>query len=491
MQADMNLRHVVVDGSNIATEGRDTPSLSQLDEAVQAFIREFEPELVTVVVDATFPNRIHRKERKVYEEAITAGELITPPAGAIGRGDAFVLQIADRAGATVLSNDSFQEFHGEYAWLFDKGRLVGGKPVPHVGWVFMDRAPVRGPASRRAVSAARRVQDRAATRAEKATRQEAAPTASGSTPASAGGSASSSAPTASGSAASGAAPPAKASERASAPKKRRRSSKAAEPVAAPAAAVAPAAAAAEAPESEPVPSVADAPDATATPAYNEPGPFGGFLSEHDVGSDVQAVVESFGSHGAYLRFGSLRAYAPLKNLGDPVPRSAKEALKVGETRTFVVAEIDRARRGVDLALAGTPVAVTAAASRPAAKPKAKAAKAAKTKPAKAAKTKPAKATSPEQAAGSGQEPRSEKAAKPAGSGRQSESGKAAKPAGSGRQSESGKAAKPSGRDGPAKQGKPAKQAAKRGQPAKSEKPAKKAGRSAKKAAAKAPSNPNR
>ena len=50
--------------------------------------------------------------------------------GAIGRGDAFVLQIADKADAMVLSNDSFQEFHGEYAWLFDEGRLIGGKPVP-------------------------------------------------------------------------------------------------------------------------------------------------------------------------------------------------------------------------------------------------------------------------------------------------------------------------------------------------------------------------
>ena len=37
-----------------------------------------------------------------------------------------------------------------------KGRLVGGKPVPHVGWVFVPRAPVRGPVSRRAVRDASR-----------------------------------------------------------------------------------------------------------------------------------------------------------------------------------------------------------------------------------------------------------------------------------------------------------------------------------------------
>ena len=49
------------------------------------------------------------------------GEMISPPAGAIGRGDAFVLRIAERTGAIVLSNDSFQEFHGEHPWLFDDG----------------------------------------------------------------------------------------------------------------------------------------------------------------------------------------------------------------------------------------------------------------------------------------------------------------------------------------------------------------------------------
>src|SRR3954462_39223 len=146
----MSGTHVVVDGSNIATEGRSAPSLKQLDEAVRALIDEFKFDNVTVVVDATFGHRIDAKERAAYEEAVLAGEVITPPAGAIGRGDAFVLQIADRAHADVLSNDSFQEFHGSYTWLFDEGRLIGGKPVPYVGWVFVLRTPVRGPASRRA-----------------------------------------------------------------------------------------------------------------------------------------------------------------------------------------------------------------------------------------------------------------------------------------------------------------------------------------------------
>ncbi|MFM7761684.1 MAG: hypothetical protein ACKO73_01825, partial [Acidimicrobiaceae bacterium] len=43
--------HVVVDGSNLATEGRTEPSLKQLNEAVLAFMKEFPGTklLVTIV----------------------------------------------------------------------------------------------------------------------------------------------------------------------------------------------------------------------------------------------------------------------------------------------------------------------------------------------------------------------------------------------------------------------------------------------------------
>src|SRR5438105_2995653 len=136
-------RQVVVDGSNIATEGRSLPSLAQLDQGVRAYQAEHPDDKVIVVVDATFGHRIDPSERRAFEEAEAAGELVSPPAGAIGRGDRFLLQIADRTGATVLSNDSFQEFHGEYGWLFDEGRLIGGKPVQGVGWIFTPRTPVR------------------------------------------------------------------------------------------------------------------------------------------------------------------------------------------------------------------------------------------------------------------------------------------------------------------------------------------------------------
>jgi Zc3h12a-like Ribonuclease NYN domain/S1 RNA binding domain len=336
MQADMPMKHVVIDGSNIATEGRDTPSLAQLDEAVRAFIEEYAPEIVTVVVDATFPNRIGAHERRTYEEAVAANELITPPAGAVGRGDAFVLQIARKADAAILSNDSFQEFHGDYPWLFEPGRLIGGKPVPHVGWVFMERVPVRGPASRRSVSEARKA-IKAAAKASKTTKGTKATKA-----AEAGTAAPSTEP--------------------GTPKRRR---------------------AQEGPSGDGVTGVREAlpdpaadgtsGDGSAEPTtnraakdvspYNEALPFIEFIADHPVGSEVDATVERFSSHGAYVLAGDARGYVPLRNLARPAPRSAREVLNLGDRRRFVVIAIDAPRRGIDLALPGV-VAVPAGPDTP-------------------------------------------------------------------------------------------------------------------------------
>ncbi|HJR26490.1 MAG TPA: S1 RNA-binding domain-containing protein [Acidimicrobiales bacterium] len=322
----MAARHVVVDGSNLATEGRTLPSLQQLDEAVRAYEAEFAPPTVTVVVDASFPNRIDASERELFEGAIEAGEIITPPAGVIGRGDAFLLQIADRADAVVLSNDSFQEFHGTYGWLFDAGRLVGGKPVPHVGWVFMHRSPVRGPLSRRSVSDAKRT----AKAAEDALVREAAADVA-STKKKAGRKTAGKRTAAKAPAKKAAAKPAPArkAELAASPAsdggrraRRRNGSGAVEP-------------------------------------YNDALPFIEFVSAHPVGSTVKGEVERFASHGAYVLVDGARCYLPLKHLADPPPRSAREVLAMGTPYKFVVHAFDTPRRGVDLTMPGVVPAGTA------------------------------------------------------------------------------------------------------------------------------------
>src|SRR3954452_3162731 len=249
----MSRTHVIVDGSNIATEGRAAPSLKQLDEAVRALIDEFKVEHVTVVVDATFGHRIDAKEVRAYEDAVLNGELVTPPAGAIGRGDAFVLQIADRAHADVFSNDSFQEFHGDYPWLFEEGRLIGGKPVANVGWVFVLRAPVRGPASRKAVRDARKTT--AKEPVKKATPLK-TPKPAAPKPASKASLAS--------------APAAPSPE--TRPRRRRTSS-----------------------HGEPI---------------NDQHVYAEFVVDHPIGSVVDGVVDRFSSHGAYVHVGQARCYVP-------------------------------------------------------------------------------------------------------------------------------------------------------------------------------------
>jgi hypothetical protein len=282
--------HVVVDGSNIATEGRTAPSLAQLDEAVRSFIEHYGHERVTVIVDATFGHRIDASESEAFEEAILAGELVTPPAGTIGRGDAFILEVARRADADVLSNDSFQELHAEHPWLFEPGRLWGGKPVPSVGWVFVARAPVRGVTSRRVTQAAKRASKAAAAPKVEAVAEVAVEPVA--TPAADGG------------------------EVASTTAKRRSRRRGGSET-----------------KREPV---------------NEQFVYAAFVVDHPVGSTVRGTVERFSSHGAYVLVNGASAYIPLRALGDPPPRSAREVLSIGEERDFTVTRFDPAIRGIDV-----------------------------------------------------------------------------------------------------------------------------------------------
>lgn len=312
--------HVVVDGSNIATEGRTAPSLAQLDDAVKSFIDQHGHERVTVIVDATFGHRIDSSEVPAFEEAILNGELVTPPAGTIGRGDAFILEVARRADADVLSNDSFQELHAEHPWLFEAGRLWGGKPVPSVGWVFVARAPVRGVTSRRVTQAAKRAtKAAAAAAAAEATAVDAASSAAEPAEAKDGrrrrrrSGATDAAPTPAATPAAAPAPPSSpASEASGTSKRRRRRGEA---------------------KREPV---------------NEQLVYAAFVVEHPVGTAVRGVVERFSSHGAYVRVGSAAAYIPLRDLGDPPPRSAREILSIGEERDFTVTRFDPTIRGIDV-----------------------------------------------------------------------------------------------------------------------------------------------
>jgi S1 RNA binding domain/Zc3h12a-like Ribonuclease NYN domain len=306
-------RYVVVDGSNLATEGRSTPSLKQLNEAVLAYMSENPDALITVVVDATFGHRIDAKEVAEFDAAVSNNEIVAPPAGAIGRGDAFVLSIANKVNATILSNDSYQEFHGTHTWLFDEGRLVGGKPVPHIGWVFVNRLPVRGPTSRKSVSEAKRGRT---TKTKSASPEASQPMPVPAAP-----------PPGATLNKSGRGRDAKASAAASKPADSAKQANAAKQIAETL--------------SEPTPRSTGTNDLLA---------FLTFVEHHKPGSSVNAIVENYSSHGAYVRLGDVKGYVPLSLMADPAPRSAREFMKIGESITLVVESFAPARRSIDLAI---------------------------------------------------------------------------------------------------------------------------------------------
>ncbi|HTU38078.1 MAG TPA: hypothetical protein VMF35_08675 [Acidimicrobiales bacterium] len=385
--------YVVVDGSNLATEGRTSPSLKQLEEAVQAYAKEDPSATIIVVVDATFEHRVSDAEREAVREAMLHGEMISPPAGAIGRGDAFVLRIAERTGATVLSNDSFQEFHGEHPWLFDEGRLVGGKPIPGVGWIFTPRMPIRGPKSRAATAEAdaksapakaaelAKAAKKAAKRGTKAKKSaKAVDTSWPITPATPPPGRAKLDPVASSAIDEAVAeamdPPVAqkpkgaskkgAGAKKTAPQKSAKGKKDAGTTApAPAASRRGDGSSAKTPAAEAgAGSGAERQGrskkkrATPPPAVNEPLTFINFVAEYPIGSTIEGEVVSFTSHGAMVDVaisggGRLHCYIPLTAMGTPPPTKARQVLKKGEVRAFVLAGLDPSRRVAELAMPTT------------------------------------------------------------------------------------------------------------------------------------------
>ena len=384
---------VVVDGSNLATEGRTIPSLVQLDEVVRAFMGEYDHADVIVVVDASFEHRVAASERARFKEAEIAGEIVTPPAGAVGRGDAFILKIAQRINAVVLSNDSFQEFHEQYPWLFDTGRLIGGKPVKGVGWVFTERLPVRGVKSARATRAVKKLEvalpdgvvpvigdtltpvkaSRAtkrpvvkatavvkapavvkATAVVKAARKSAAELKEAKEPKVA--KATRAPKVAKATSEVKATAPAKATSEAKVPGEAdalapRRAKKTAAKKTAVKKSVAPVAPASD-DQSSGAPTVALR--RGRQPVNPESG-FADFVKQFKVGATLTGEVVAFTSHGAVITVlvksgDPIECYAPTTSLGDPPPARARDVLKRGDRHKFRLVAVDAERRIAELAL---------------------------------------------------------------------------------------------------------------------------------------------
>ena len=245
--------------------------------------------------------------------AISNNELVAPPAGAVGRGDAFVLASPRRPRRSILSNDSFQEFHAELRVAVRRGptRSVAS-PCRTSDGCSSTASPVRGPVSRKAVAG--REAAGGPQRGADGGRQPIASRAAGAGPT-------------------------------------RRASKAADRADAGAddAATRPG-------ERRPRDGRAAAVGAAAGTARRRRGQRADAVPRVRASTIRSARASTasstaYSSHGAYMAIGRRRSgYIPLRLMSDPPPPSARKVMQIGEAVTLVVVSFAAARRSIDCAV---------------------------------------------------------------------------------------------------------------------------------------------
>jgi len=119
-------------------------------------------------------------------------------------------------------------------------------------------------------------------------------------------------------------------------------------------------------EVEPVAATSSPPAGAPTKSVNALMPFLEFVEQHPVGTSCTVVVESYASHGAYARAGDVLVYLPLRLMGNPVPRSARSAVSIGDALAVVIAGYTPERRSIDAALPSAAEGLVASGALPAA-----------------------------------------------------------------------------------------------------------------------------
>lgn len=90
--------------------------------------------------------------------------------------------------------------------------------------------------------------------------------------------------------------------------------------------------------------------ASAQSAVNSVEQFEAFAAKHAVGARVKGVVESFASHGAYVRIGDVAGYLPVRLMKSPAPRTPREHVKIGDALTLSVSDFNQSRRSIEVSL---------------------------------------------------------------------------------------------------------------------------------------------
>lgn len=140
-------KFVFVDASNVARSPGAAPDVQKLAKCREELFLKFPEASIVLVADASLPRLVEQdsdeSDKVLLKKMISDEQLTIVPPGSPGKADKFILQLATSRTGLVVSNDSYREFHDEYQWLFDEGRLWGHTFVPGVGWEFSIRFPVR------------------------------------------------------------------------------------------------------------------------------------------------------------------------------------------------------------------------------------------------------------------------------------------------------------------------------------------------------------
>jgi hypothetical protein len=138
---------IIVDASNVARSPSSPPDIELLDDCRRAAEQFFNGRRVILIADASLPRVVEHNSSQVHYDLlnrmISDRRLVIVPPGIRGRADRFILDTATKTQGVVVSNDSYKEFHGDFPWLFEEGRLYGHTYHEVLGWDFTQRFPVR------------------------------------------------------------------------------------------------------------------------------------------------------------------------------------------------------------------------------------------------------------------------------------------------------------------------------------------------------------
>lgn len=156
---------IIVDGSNLVGDFRHAERMYRLDSGIRALKSKYPEATVIPIVDNGFQGAIGDKDEGVWRKIRNQHGIQRTPQGVRGRGDFLIHELASQqisAGqdVVIVSNDAFRDWHDEYPWITDPGRIIGHSYIKALKqWTFIERGDIVGEANRRSSRGSTNPQD--------------------------------------------------------------------------------------------------------------------------------------------------------------------------------------------------------------------------------------------------------------------------------------------------------------------------------------------